>query len=235
MKKKAIFILFVISMIVALVKVNSNDVEEEEIILSIEEKQERYNYYAEKDFLSSNEWIKYGNLYERQEKFKEALDCYQNAIEKDEKNSLAYYNKANVQFILKEYEDAFENYKKSYEMPDPNIDLNAALISMAECQLFIDINVAIDLLEFAKTKYNIETYNYDYQIDLFKAIANAHNEEELYNAVIKLVDSIYMNWSLHYQKNVLYHYGNIIKNPDLREKIKNKENECKEYWNEIGN
>ena len=164
-KKNVIFVLFIITMISILFGLNKmNTKTHESESLSNEFIKQRYDYYAEQDRLNSSDWIKYGNLYEGEEDYKEAMKCYENAIEKDATNALAYYSKGNMLYVFQDYEAAFENFRISSEIENANVEKSAALVSMADCYIFIDLNESINYLRQAKELDKESQYDYDGEI-----------------------------------------------------------------------
>lgn len=63
-----------------------------------------------------------GNAYCIQENFKEALSCFEKAIEFDPQNSAAMYNLANTHYVLENHEMASEFFEKAVALEPHNIE-----------------------------------------------------------------------------------------------------------------
>ena len=68
---------------------------------------------------NTKDWhIKKGNTYKNNGEFKEAIECYEKAVEIDPKDAFVWYNMGIAHKALKKYEKAIECYEKVVEI-DP--------------------------------------------------------------------------------------------------------------------
>ena len=66
-----------------------------------------------------NPWIRLGNVFDKQDRNKEAVDAYEKAIEIDPDNAQNWFELGNVHFKMGSYEEAIAAFNKSIEL-DPN-------------------------------------------------------------------------------------------------------------------
>lgn len=63
-----------------------------------------------------NPWIRLGNVFDKQERNREALHAYQKAIEIDPTNAQNWYELGNAYFRMEAYDDAVQAYNKAIEL-----------------------------------------------------------------------------------------------------------------------
>ena len=66
-----------------------------------------------------NPWIRIGNVFDKQDQYREAVRSYQHAIEIDPSNAENWLELGNAHFAHQAYEDAVEAFQKAIEL-DPN-------------------------------------------------------------------------------------------------------------------
>ncbi len=66
-----------------------------------------------------NPWIRLGNVFDKQDRNKEAVSAYEQAIELDPDNAQNWYELGNVYFKMERYDDAIDAYNKAMEL-DPD-------------------------------------------------------------------------------------------------------------------
>ncbi len=63
-----------------------------------------------------NPWIRLGNVFDKQERNREAIHAYQKAIEIDPTNAQNWYELGNAYFRMEAYDDAVQAYNKAIEL-----------------------------------------------------------------------------------------------------------------------
>ena len=71
--------------------------------------------------LTDSEWIKKGNEHLHKEEFKEALKCFQTAINLNSNNAVAWFKKGVVLHQQKKFDDAYECYDRALIL-DPSLE-----------------------------------------------------------------------------------------------------------------
>src|SRR5512146_917446 len=104
-----------------------------------------------------NPWIRLGNVFDKQDRNKEAVSAYEKAIELDPDNAQNWYELGNVHFKMGHHEEAIAAFNKSLEL-DPGFGwayCNLALTYVAQGKHMQAIPLyrkSIDLLTDAKDK-----------------------------------------------------------------------------------
>jgi len=104
-----------------------------------------------------NPWIRLGNIFDRDDQHKEAVQAYRHAIEIDPHNSQNWADLGDALFKMAAYDDAAAAYKKAVELDPkagwPVSNLALTLVTQGKCEEGIHLYlVSIDLLEEDKDK-----------------------------------------------------------------------------------
>lgn len=102
-------------------------------------------------------WIKLGNVFDRQDRNKEAVSAYQNAITIDPSNARNWYELGNIYFQMSDFENAADAYQRSTELsPDSGWAYNnlaLTLVSQGKYEESISLyQKSIGLLQADKDK-----------------------------------------------------------------------------------
>lgn len=102
-------------------------------------------------------WIKLGNVFDKQDRNKEAVSAYRKAIAIDPSNAKNWYEMANIYFQMNDFENAVDAYNKSIELsPDSGWAYNnlaLTLVSQGKYEESIPLyQTGIDLLQDNKDK-----------------------------------------------------------------------------------
>jgi tetratricopeptide (TPR) repeat protein len=120
-------------------------------VVAYQEKNIEFN----KRFISP--WIRLGNVFEKQDRNKEAIGAYERAIELDEANPQNWFELGNVHFKMENYAEAISAFNRAIEL-DPGFglaysNLALALATTGETERSVTLyQKGIELLEEAKDK-----------------------------------------------------------------------------------
>lgn len=120
-------------------------------VVSYQEKTIEFN----KRFI--NPWIRLGNVFDKQDRNKEAISAYEKAIEIDPTNAQNWYELGNIHFRMENHAEAIDAFNKAIEL-DPNFgwpysNLALTLVSQSKYVQAIPLyRKAIELLEEDKDK-----------------------------------------------------------------------------------
>ena len=120
-------------------------------VVAYQEKNLEFN----KRFISP--WIRLGNVFEKQDRNKEAMNAYERAIEIDGGNPQNWFELGNIHFKMENYAEAVSAFNRAIEL-DPSFgwahnNLALTLASMGEIEQAVALyQKAIELLQDAKDK-----------------------------------------------------------------------------------
>ena len=87
--------------------------------LNIPDNEEEKKEIKEQDIKAANEWKEKGNALVKEQKYKEALDCYTKAIICNPKEPILYSNRSAMYCNLEEYELSLKDAEKAMKLnPD---------------------------------------------------------------------------------------------------------------------
>ena len=87
--------------------------------LNIPDNEEEKKEIKEEDIKAANEWKEKGNAFVKEQKYKEALDCYTKAIICNPKEPILYSNRSAMYCNLEEYELSLKDAEKAMKLnPD---------------------------------------------------------------------------------------------------------------------
>jgi len=89
-----------------------------------------YRLYLDKEPYSESGWYSLGVVLSGMEKFKESIEAYDFAHAINDKNTATLFNKANILFLLKQFQDSANIYSELLELEPENIN---GLLYIAEC------------------------------------------------------------------------------------------------------
>ncbi|HEX2697238.1 MAG TPA: tetratricopeptide repeat protein [Anaerolineales bacterium] len=120
-------------------------------VVAYQEKSIEFN----KNFI--NPWIRLGNVFDKEDRNREAVAAYQKAIELDPSNAQNWYELGNVHFRMEKYDEATEAYSKAIDLNPqsgwPYNNLALTLVSQGKYTEAIPLYLkGIDLLEETKDK-----------------------------------------------------------------------------------
>ncbi len=120
-------------------------------VLAYQEKTAEFN----KRFI--NPWIRLGNVFDKQDRNKEAVDAYEKAIEIDPANAQNWYELGNIHFKMACYEEAIDAFNRAIELDpafgSPYSNLALTLVTQGKYVQAIPLyRKSIELLEEAKDK-----------------------------------------------------------------------------------
>lgn len=104
-----------------------------------------------------NPWIRVGNVFDKQDRNKEAVNAYKKAIEIDPNNAQNWYELGNIYFRMENFDEAVEAFNKAIEL-EPGFgwsycNLGLTLVSQGNYAKAIPLySRSIDLLEENKDK-----------------------------------------------------------------------------------
>ena len=99
-----------------------------------------------------NPWIRVGNVFDKQDRNKEAINAYEKAIEIDPNNAQNWYELGNIYFKMENFDEAVEAFNKAIEL-EPGFgwsycNLGLTLVSQGNYAKAIPLySKSIDLLE----------------------------------------------------------------------------------------
>jgi tetratricopeptide (TPR) repeat protein len=104
-----------------------------------------------------NPWIRLGNIFDREDQHKQAVQAYQHATEIDPDSSQNWMDLGDAQFKAGAYEQAMAAYKKAAELDPkagwPLSNLALILVTQGQCEEAVNLYLAsIDLLTQDKDK-----------------------------------------------------------------------------------